>query len=505
MARGSSGPAPIQGSYRLGMKRDYSRDQMPPNSLWNILDFLPEVVDAPLQKRGGYSYASGATSAITSTSDHIVAGLWAPYSAGAVNLFFDEDGHAFARTRSGTADIDAGTTSLTANSTISPVFYNDTVIVPGAGGTNAPKKITYNGSTFSITALGGSPPAGKYAIIYKDVLWLASSSSSADTIVFSTAGNPEAAWDTTNKVLAVSFPITGMAALANAVFVFMEQRTARIRGSVPPPDSDFIVDDPMYNVGCTDSRSIATYRDKVIWGSGEGLFISDGSAMEDLTALCGQKSWWLDVMAGREGLATGSTYDSSSWTIAGAVHRDYYVYCVMNGTTKVDAGMIDLKTYTWTRFSNFDFDFLWTRSFPTEIYGGRRNASRVAALSNIWVPSSSNKADADGTNIVPSVELPYFVGGPSLKNFYNAYLTWFMSDAASDAPTLQLSYLLSPEDTSYTALDPTMAVTTDITRAHFPINLSGYGIAFKIAQTGPSADTRVYTLELDAGGRRAMQ
>src|SRR6187551_1067671 len=96
--RAVGGPAPIQQSYRAGMKRDYSRDQMPNSSLWNIIDFLPEVVDAPMQKRGGYAYASGSTAAITSTSDHIIAGLWAPFSASGVNLFFDEDGHAFATT-----------------------------------------------------------------------------------------------------------------------------------------------------------------------------------------------------------------------------------------------------------------------------------------------------------------------------------------------------------------------------------------------------------------------
>ena len=337
------------------------------------------------------------------------------------------------------------------------------------------------------------------------MLWLAGSSASADTIVFSTAGNPEATWDLVNKVDAVSFPITGMVALANAVFVFMESRTARIRGSVPPPDSDFIVDDPMYNVGCTDNRTIATWRDKVIWGSGEGLFISDGSAMEDLTSLCGQKSWWLDVMAGRDGLSTGTAYAASSWTIAGTVHRDYYVYCVMNGATKVDAGMIDLKTYTWTRFSNFDFDFLWNRPFPSEVYAGRRGASRIATLSGLWVPDSTNKADGDGTNVVPQFETAYFTGNPELKTFLNAYLTWYLADAAADDPILTLSYLTSPEDTSYTALTPTMAEGADIQRGHFPLNFPGYGIAFKVAQTNPSADTRIYTLELDANARRPMQ
>lgn len=499
MARGI-GPSPVQQTYRAGMKRDFSRDQMPPGSVWNILDFLPEVVDAPLQKRGGWSMASGATSAITSTSDHIVAGLWAPFSAGSVNVFFDEDGHAFAVT-AGTSAQDVGA----AVPTISPVFYSNTVIVPASDGTTAPKKITWNGSAFAVANLGGSPPGGKYGIIYKDVLWLAASSASSDTIVFSTAGNPEATWDLVNKVLAVSFPITGMVALANAVFVFMESRTARIRGSVPPPDTDFIVDDPMYNVGCTDNRSIATWRDKVIWGSGEGLFISDGSAMEDLTALCGQKSWWLDIMAGRDGLSTGASYDKTTWTIASTVHRDYYLYCVMNGATKVDAGMIDLKTYAWTRLSNMAFDFLWNRPFPSEVYGGRRGDSRIATLSGIWVPSAATKNDGDGTSVLPSVETPYFTGGPGLKTFLNAYASWFISDAASDNPSLTLSYLTSPEDTSYTALIPTMAVGADIQRDHFPLNFPGYGIAFKVAQANPSADTRFYTIELDAESRRPMQ
>ena len=155
MARPSVGPIPIQQSYRLGMKRDYSRDQMPQGSIWNILDFLPEVVDAPMQKRGGWSHASGATSAITSTSDHITAGIWAPFTAGSVNLLFDEDGHAFAVT-AGTAAQDVGATVAT----LQPVFYDNKVIVPAADGSTAPKKITWNGSAFSVANLGGSPPGG---------------------------------------------------------------------------------------------------------------------------------------------------------------------------------------------------------------------------------------------------------------------------------------------------------------------------------------------------------
>src|SRR3954463_2650826 len=55
-------------SYYAGMARDSSRDQLPPGFLWNLQDFIPNYLGAPLRKRGGWTLASSSMSANGSTS-----------------------------------------------------------------------------------------------------------------------------------------------------------------------------------------------------------------------------------------------------------------------------------------------------------------------------------------------------------------------------------------------------------------------------------------------------
>lgn len=489
-------PAKIVDSYRLGMKRDFARDKMPDGSFWNMIDLLPEVLDGRARKRGGYTRASQAISAVTGSATKVAAGIFAPYSDGDSNLAFDEDGRAYEiESTTGTENIGAAVT------TRSPVFYSNMVIVPDSTGAVGPKKITRSAGSHSITGLSGSPPAGRYAVIYKDVLWLASPSASSDRIFFSVAGNPES-WDTTNRYLDMSFPITGLVALQNAVFAFGLSRTARIRGSIPPPDTDFIVDDPIFDIGCTDNRSIALYREKVIWGNANGLFISDGTAMEDLTRLCGMKSWWLDIMDGTQGFSTGTAYNITGFSIVTQVYGDYLVYSVKNGTTLVDSGIIDLVRYSWMRFSNFDMDSAWRRPYPEEVFWGN---SHVNTVSSFFAPSASTKADADGDSVLPVLETPFFMETSLLKTIRRAFLTYDIRDAASDNPALTLAFIDSPEETSYTDVSPTLPETTEITRVHRSINRPMRGVAFRVSQSGASADTRLYDLELEAQEREGFR
>ena len=55
-------PITLHSSY-AGMAQDYSRDQLPPSTVWNMVDFFPNSLGAPLRKRGGWVYASSAISA----------------------------------------------------------------------------------------------------------------------------------------------------------------------------------------------------------------------------------------------------------------------------------------------------------------------------------------------------------------------------------------------------------------------------------------------------------
>jgi len=203
------------------------------------------------------------------------------------------------------------------------------------------------------------------------------------------------------------------------------------------------------------------------------------------------------VMAGREGFATGTAYTISGFSIAGGVFDDYYFYTIMNGSTLVDSGMIDLGKFSWIRLANIDSVFFFERRYPQELFFGRRGAARVAKLSDIFVPASANKADADGTAVQPLLETPFWMGEPGDKTAQRVYLGYDIRDAASDNPILTVSYTSSPESSSYTALTPTLVETTTYQRSTMLLDASVRGLGLKVAQTNASSDTRLYDIESD--------
>lgn len=481
-------PAAVQSTYKAGMKRDGAREALPDGACWNLVDFLPEVLGAVLRKRGGYEYASSVLG-----GTYVMSGIVAEYTAGQSVLALASSGYWY-EIESPTTQEGIGGTEGCRN----PIFYNDMVIAPEWTGVNAPKKITRAGATHTLAALGGSPPAGKYALVYKDVVWLGGNAALPKRTYFCVAGAPES-WDTSVKWMDMSYPVTGYAALSNAVLVFSLGRTARVRGSIPPPDTDFTIDDPVFEVGCTDNRSIVNYRDKCIFANAQGLYMTDGVALEDLTRVCGMKAWWRDVMKGREGFATGTQY-ALSWTIAGGVYDDFYFYSICNGPTLIDAGVIDLTRYAWTRLSNIDAAFFFDRLYPQELFWGRLGASRVATIADLFNPTSANKSDADGDIVRPVLETIFFGADPGLKTFTNVFVTYDLAAEGGATPSLHVSAANNPEGATYEDLVPDLTGTGH-KRMHLEVNRPGLGISLKIAQVGESVDTRLHDIEIGANPR----
>jgi len=490
-------PRLIQQSYSAGMKRDMGREALSQGVLWNEVDFIPDVLNSRQRKRGGWANAS----ATLPTGGYAQNGVVAEYSNGQSHLVHASTGHLY-EIESATSLESIGSPGFASRSV---VFYNDKAIFFDQNGIFPPIKVTRASGTHTQTVLLGSPPAGKYGLIYKDVTWIMNTAAFPKRIYFSVAGNPES-YDLTNKFLDNSYPITGAAALANAVLVFSLGRTMRVRGSIPPPDTDFVVDDPQFEEqGCTDNRSIANYRDRVVWANASGLWITDGTALEDLTRICGMKSWWRDVMLGQDGFtASGAEYDPSTWTIAGGVYGDYYCYSIHNSTNLIDSGIIDLTKFTWYRQDNLRAAVFYKRLYPAELFFGRRDSARLGTISDTFEPGAANTADGNGEIVEPYFETGFFeAGGDGMKTMRRVYLGHDMRDTLSNAPTLTISYATDPAATAYTALSPVFGPTTEYTRDFRQIGIPARGIAFKVAQAGRSDDTRLYTLSLDAQAREA--
>jgi len=474
----------------MGMKRDGAREALSQEVLWNEVDYIPEVLNARQRKRGGWANASAAIPAGGTVS----SGLVAEYSNGQSNLVHLSGGQIY-EIESATSLESIGNPGFTSRSA---VFYNDLAIFADANGLIAPVKVQrLTPGNHTQMPLVGSPPAGKFLLVYKDVVWNMSRAANPKRIFFSVAGNPES-WDLTTKFLDNSYPITGAAALQNVVLVFAFGRTTRIRGSIPPPDSDFQVDDPFFEVGCTDNRSIANYRDRVVFANAQGLYITDGSALEDLTRICGMKTWWRDVMLGQEGFSTGARYNPATWTIAGGVYGDYYFYSMHNGVTLVDSGMIDLTSFTWHRQDNLLASVYYARTYPEELFFGRRDTARMGQISDIFQPGASNASDGNGVAVEPYFETGFVEDQPGTRTNRRVYLGYDLRDSLSNNPTLEVGYITSPEQTAYTALAPTFGTVAEYTRDYRGLHFPSKGIAFRVRQVGASDDTRIYGIELDA-------
>lgn len=502
-------PAPLQNQFNAGMKRDSSRNRMPPNTAWNMVDLIPDY-DAPARERGGWAHASDAVSAVTATASYIRGGIFATFSptsgADPRNLAIDEDGLLYRIATNGTVTLIGSARTLAQN----PVFHGGTaasaasaiytglVIIPDGAGAAVPKK--YDGTTLS--DLGGSPPKARYAAVYRDYTVLGNgmvgSTTYPNRIWFSPAGDPDAgfsgsvtAWDTTDSWIDFSLPVEGLASTKSVLLVFHADRLSRIRGSSPPPDEDMVVDDPFQKVGLLDPFSITEDQDMVYWCAPEGVFRTDGVSLDDITLKGGMLRYWLD-------LAADST---TAWTFATGIHRGNLLISVMNGETFVDAFLVNLSNYAWYRLTNLDAVSFWDglRNQADEEYFGRRNQAYVGRCEPMFDPGNSTyKADGNGTAVASVLETPFYeFGRPGIKTLRSLFAGFYLRDFATDNPTIAVSYVKTPEATNYTALG-TLSENSAYDRRRIQIGGRVWGAGFKFARSG-AGDFHGYDLSAEIG------
>lgn len=447
-------------------------------------------LDARLRERGGYTYGSNDITAVTATAAYLIAGIFAGYSAGNTQIAIDEDGRLY-KVVTDTTVTDVG--ALTIVPLQNPVFHRDMVIVPGS----TVKKVTNAAGTLTIASLAGSPPAAAYATVFNDRTLLARSTSTVAQyrrLWFSDPGAPET-WNTTSGYWDFTYPIVGLANLKTAILVFHEAYVSRLRGTTPPPGTDFFADDPLWNVGCADARSIAYWNDRVIFASAEGIYITDGAGVDDLTAKAGMTKYWQETL----------TSWSSTWTIAAGVVRDHYVFTVMDGATFKAAAMIDLRRLAYWPLTNIDARAMWVgQGLSDELYFGRRGAARIGKLSPIFIPTSTVKNDADGTAVTGLIETPFYRGKPKMKGWRRLFTTHYLRDYATDNPTITVGYVTTPEATSYTSIATTYAENTAETRAILPLGFPGRGIGLKFNRAN-AGDWQLNAIEADVNVREGSR
>jgi hypothetical protein len=477
----------VEGDWSKGILRDPPRASIPMGGLYNAIDFQ---LDSPgiAYKRGGTTYAGPAMAAATQAR----ALIYANYIAGAQLLAVGDNGHLYKVTSGATTDVN--TLGAAYVPVCKPVYHHggqkEYVVIPTFDGSAVPKH--YNGTV--VSAMTGVPQ-GTICATYKGRLVLANDHVHKVRLWFSPAtvalGNDiDQTWDVANAWLDADFPVTGLAPLQNSLLVFSNEQTERLTGSTPPPGTDFD-HAPVGAIGCTDARSISIWQNYAIFANARSIFMTNGVGFKDLLQEAGLVRYWQGILAG---------YVSTSWTIATGILWDkFLIVSIMNGNTFVDCLVSNLATNAWWRFSNLKAAmFAAAVGLRDELYYADLGAPRVNTVSGCWFPSSINKLDADSTVVAPMLETKVMIPTPNVKTYGRCWIDYDLRDAAADNPTLMVQVAPGVEATNFTAVaESPLQESTDEVRKTITAAKTSQGLTVRLTQSGPSAKTELYALELE--------
>lgn len=477
----------VEADWSRGIVRDATRASIPRGGLYDSADYLLHQPGIAI-KRGGTSYAGPAMTGAT----YAAQVAYADFPAGSKLVGIGDNGHLYTVTSGTTTDVSTMGTGFPGVDI--PKLRigggKNLLVIPASDGTTAPK--TYDGTT--VATLGGSPAAGKYAAVYKTRVVLANTSANPNRIFFSPTPDPTTTWDTATSWIDADYPVTGLAALNNALLIFSSGRTERLVGSTPPPGSD-MTRSPLGSIGCTDARSIAIQEGNAIFANPRGVYLTNGAGFKSLTAEAGIETYWQSLFSG---------YDPATWVISGGVYRSaFYVVSVLdnNGALKVTL-MCNVARPAWWRLTNVK-GMMWSPALGAadELYYADRATNRIVAISGMFSPAAGNKNDADGTAVTPLLEGRLRGEGIGLKAFGFGRLNYDMRDAATDAPTMAVSVATGVEATTFAAVSESpLAATTDETRKRFTVAKTSQGVTIRLQQTHASSKTEIYAVEVETRG-----
>jgi len=481
--------------------RDFARDQMPPGYLWDVVDYVPAIIDAGLTGRGPWLWGSTAMGGDAET------GIYAPYSTGDKLLIQATNGHLY--------DVGLGTPYTATDCGAiprgrqNPVQLVDTVIALDGSSASAPKLITSPSGTPVIGAIATGHKNAPLGCIYKSMLVTAAAPGELDTVRFSntnaTGLTDPASYDP-NSYARTSLQVTAIAALRSVILVFHAGSVERIRGATPPrsPSSggDMFLESLFDRAGCSDPLTIAYWNDNCIFADSHGVHMTDGSIVRNLASQGGVLTYWRSLYALKQSMC-GTTY------------LDYYIVTVRGTDGSFNTLVCDLNRRQWFRFTNLDA-LCWIASESgvsmERIWAGMYGTNRLARVGPCFFPTftTSQIQDDDGTVVLPSFDTPWYrLAQEGRKRIRFGYLSYDVR-ASGVAPfdelvglavqqILQMGYIRSPQQSTYTTLG-TFPSTGGYTRYRLPLGQFPYGVAFRVQQLLPSTVTRVFDLAVEAQG-----
>lgn len=473
-----------QAGWMRGIVRDTARIGIPAEAVYDSTDYLLHQVGVA-QKRGGTSYAMSAMSASSFTP----AVAYAEFPGGSQLVAIGSNSHLF----TGSGATDKGATVATVDRPKLRLGGGSALLVIAASdGTTGPHK--YDG-TAAPGLLAASAPAGKYLEIYKTRVVIGGSTAQPQRNYFSPTPDITATWDTTNSWIDGTYATTGYALLNNALILFSAGHMERIIGSNPPPNSDMSLAPVGGGIGCTDARSIVTTGTFCYFANPRGVYVTNGTDPVCLTKRAGFESYWQSLFA---------SYNPATWTISCGMYRTFLFITVLDGSRNIVASlMCDVNRESFWRITN-TAAAMWATAFGVqdELYYADASTNRVVACSGMFSPSAANKNDANGNAVLPTIELAPFADGNGVSTFGFGHIEYDMRDAASDNPTMAVTLKAGIEaDTTWSPPESPLAETTTALKARVQVNRQAQAVTVQLAQTGASAKTELYSVELMQRGQ----
>lgn len=489
--------------FSLGFQTDVPRDLLPDGVAYRMRDWIPSL-EAPLRKRGGWTHASAALAA----GSRVQALGWAPVVGDPHLVVVNDLGNVYSLTSFNQATPTAAT-GVAAPATITePPFWHKDMMILCQGLTqtgNTVKKYTGTAVPYAVAALGGTPPQARVGFSWGDYLGLANghdgTAERRNRIWWCGPGNPES-WSVASGGSWFDMPteVLKVVSLRNITLVLGYSQMWMLTGDTPPPGGNLAQRD-LFNEGTFDPRSVARWRDYVIWANNTGIWRTDGTTLTDITNQGGISLYWQNLIGTGFSLTQG-------WSAAAGVFRDQYIITVRNAAGAALTTLVcDMNRFSWYEFTNFDAVMFAERSSgpgtatvagSEEMFFGRYDQPRVGKMSDVWLPTGSNTADSDLVDVLPVLESRFHQFDVSeSKRIRRVYFTYDLRSAGQSA-VLRPSFVLSPGDTNYVACSRDLPETTRLLRDRAGVNRRTNGIAFKVAQVGPSNDTRLHSIEGEA-------
>jgi hypothetical protein len=427
-------PVLLQDDFSGGMKPDLPLGRLPKNAVLNLVDFNPSY-------EGSISLRGMRNRTATLGDTYAAAVAFAPFAAGGQLVGITDQGAvkqvphttAAAVTSRGTAQVPIQ----------APVFYRGNLYIPSSDGTVTVK--SYGGSS-NAAAASGSPPAGMFATVYKDHLVLGRDATTAQRVWFSSGGDA-GSWDTAadGQWLDCSFPLTGLAALRNMILVFSEQGTERIRGDIIPGVSGSdMVREPLFAASTADPGSIVVADDICIFANSNGVYMTDGITLADLTEQGSISQYWRSKNSG---------YAASSVYSAG-YHKGKYIIVLHNSSTFVTCMVCDVKTRTWWEWTDVPASMFasvpsgYADSNAGLLFMAERGASYLADAANCFYGRATSGnflfgySSLDGYTAVkptPRLRTGYFSGSPGLKRIKNVFVNYYARSTQATPATVYVN------------------------------------------------------------------